>query len=291
VVLPLTLRMVVGNYPHTRPLKDGTVSSPRLCLEHVEVTPANRAFRPMVNQLAYDASELALVTLMLARALDKPLVGVPVVLMQQSAYGMLAVPQDSSLRDPRQLRGRTIGVRAFTQTTGVWLRGMLHDQFEVDPDRLNWVTFEPAHVDGFADPPNARRAPEGANMLDLLRSGQLDAVAGVDLSLYPHLRTLIPNAELVEAEWIRNTGVRPINHTLVVRRDLATAHPWLPDELYRLVQAAKTASASPADAPVDGLEANRGPLTLLARYAFEQHITPRTLTPAELFPCTSPLAL
>src|SRR5713226_7335566 len=145
---PLTLKTAIGSYPHTLPLKDGTVTSPRLCLDHVEVAPANRAFRPMVNQLAYDVSELALVTLMLARACDRQLVGVPVILMQQSAYGMLLVTADNPLRDPRQLAGRTIGVRAYTQTTGVWLRGMLHDQFGLGPDRVNWLTFEAAHVDG-----------------------------------------------------------------------------------------------------------------------------------------------
>src|ERR1700730_15097620 len=170
----LTLKTAVGNYPHTRPLKDGTVTSPRLCLEHIDVVPANRAFRQMVNQLAYDVSELALVTFMLAKAFDTQLVGVPVVLMQQSAYGMFAVRQDSPLRDPRQLVGCTIGVRAYTQTTGVWLRGMLHDQFGVGLDGLSWVAFEAAHVDGFADPPNVRLAPEGANLVDMLRSGQID---------------------------------------------------------------------------------------------------------------------
>jgi 4,5-dihydroxyphthalate decarboxylase len=279
---PLTLRTVIGNYPHTRPLRDGSVTSQRLCLEQVEVSPTNRAFRPMVNQLAYDVSELALVTLILARALDRQLVGIPVVLMQQSAYGMFAVPRASPLRDPRQLAGCTIGVRAYTQTTGVWLRGMLHDQFGLDLDCVNWVTFEPAHVDGFEDPPNARRAPEGANVLDMLHSGQIDAAAGIDLAEHPDLRTLIPDAQAVETEWIRHTGIRPINHTLVVRRDVVTAQPWVTDELFSLVQASKIAAAT--DAPVDGLEVNRGPLTLLARYTFEQHITPRTLTAEELFP-------
>src|ERR1700730_13312713 len=96
---PLPLRTAHRNHPHTRPPQDGTVVSQRLCLEHVEVNPANRAFRPMVNQLAYDVSELALVTLILAMTVHKRLVGVPVVLMQQSAYGMLAVPNDSPLYD------------------------------------------------------------------------------------------------------------------------------------------------------------------------------------------------
>jgi 4,5-dihydroxyphthalate decarboxylase len=279
---PLALRTAIGNYPHTRPLKDGSVTSPRLSLEHVEVVPANRSFRPMVNQLAYDVSELALVTLLLARSMDRPIVGVPVVLMQQSAYGMFAVRQDSLLRDPRQLAGKTIGVRAYTQTTGVWLRGMLGDQFGLDLDSLRWLTLEAAHVDGFVDPPLARSAPDGANLIELLRTGRVDAAAGIELAEYPDLRTLIPDAEQVELDWVRHTGIRPINHTLVVRQDVADAHPWVREELDQLVRASKQAAGT--DAPIDGLEANRRALTLLARYTFEQRITPRTLTAEELFP-------
>jgi 4,5-dihydroxyphthalate decarboxylase len=280
----LTLKTAIGTYPYTRPLKDGTVSSPRVCLTHVEIVPANRAFRPMVNQLAYDVSELALVTLLLAKAVGRPIVGVPVVLMQQSAYPMLLVRHDSPLRHPRDLEGKTIGVRAYTQTTGTWLRGMLHDQFRLDLDTLTWVTFEPAHVDGFVDPPNARGAPQGAALAQLLRGGEIDAAAGLESAQYPDLRTLMPDAAEAEADFIRQTGIRPINHTLVVRRDLADAHPWLAQELFGLVRAAKQAAGG--QAPPDGLEVNRGALTLLARYAFEQHITPRPLTAEELFPVT-----
>jgi 4,5-dihydroxyphthalate decarboxylase len=202
--------------------------------------------------------------------------------MQQSAYGMFAVRQDSPLRDPRQLVGKTIGVRAYTQTTGVWLRGMLADQFGLDLNRLSWLTQEVAHVDGFVDPPNARGMPDGANLVELLRSGQIDAAAGIELASFPDLRTLIPDAEQVEADWIRQTGIRPINHTLVVRQDVISAHPWVIDELDALIRASKQAAG--ADAPVDGLEENRAALALLARYTFEQRITPRTLTAEELFP-------
>src|SRR5207253_1731092 len=138
----VSVKTAVGTYPYTRPLKDGTVSSPRLRLEHVEVVPVNRAFRPMVNDLAYDASEMALVTLLLARAVERPIVGIPVVMMQQSVYGVLLVRSDSPLRRPEDLQGSTIGVRSYTQTTGTWLRGMLHDQFGLDLDSLSWVTFE-----------------------------------------------------------------------------------------------------------------------------------------------------
>src|SRR5918911_4250134 len=229
----LTLKTAIGTYAYTRPLKDGTVSSPRLCLDHLDVVPANRAFRPMVNQLAYDVSELALVTLLLAKAVGRPIVGVPVVLMQQSAYPMLLVRRDSPLRHPRDLEGKTIGVRAYTQTTGTWLRGMLHDQFRLDLDSLTWLTFEPAHVDGFIDPPNVERAPQPATLASLLRSEEVDAAAGLEPAEYPDLRTLMPDAAQAEADFIRQTGIRPINHTLVLREDLAAGHAWLAQELFR----------------------------------------------------------
>jgi 4,5-dihydroxyphthalate decarboxylase len=278
---PQVLTAAIGSYPYTRPLKDGAIISPRIHLDHKDVVPANRAFRPMVNQLAFDVSELALVTLMLAKACNKALVAVPTILMQQSAYGMLLVRQDSPLREPRQLEGCVIGVRAYTQTTGTWLRGMLHDQFGVDLGTLSWVTFEPAHVDGFVDPPNAVRAAEGKTLAGMLRDGDIDAAAGLEAVEYPDLRTLMPRARELEADFARQTGIQPVNHTLVVRRDVVEASPWVVDELARMVAASKRRAGS--EAPPDGLEAIRDALAVLARYAFEQHITPRTFTPEELF--------
>jgi 4,5-dihydroxyphthalate decarboxylase len=279
---PLRLSTVMGDYPHTLPLKDGRIASPRLQLDFQNVVPANRAFRPMVNQLAYDVAELALVTYLLAHALDRPIVGVPVILMQQSAYGMLLTRADSPLRGPRDLAGTTIGVRAFTQTTGVWLRGMLHDQFDLDLSSLRWLTFEPAHVDGFVDPPNACRAEPGLTLIDALRQGRVDAAAGLEPDQYPELRSVIPSAAEVEAEWIAASGIRPINHPLVVKQSLDTAQPWLRAELAQFVRAAK--AATDASSPADGLEMNRAALQTLARYAFEQGIVPRCIPPEELFP-------
>lgn len=278
---PLPLNIVIGSYPHTRPLKDGTITSPRVCLEYVEVVPANRAFRPMVNETRYDISELALVTYLVAREFARPVAGVPVVLMQQSAYNMLLVRPDSPLSDPRDLAGKTVGVRAYTQTTGVWLRGLLYDQFGLDPDSVNWVTFEDAHVNGFVDPPNARRAPDKATISDMLRRGEIDAAAGLEPADHPDLRQLIPHAVDVEREWIRQTGIEPINHTLVIKQDLQREYPWLIDELAALVSNAKAAARG--DTPPDGLESMRSGLNLLARYAKEQHIIERIPTAEELY--------
>jgi 4,5-dihydroxyphthalate decarboxylase len=278
---PRVLTAAIGTYPYTRPLKDGSVSSPRIQLDHKDVVPANRAFRPMVNHLAYDVSELALVTLLVAKACDKPLVAVPTILMQQSAYGMLLVRNESPLREPRQLEGRTIGVRAYTQTTGTWLRGMLHDQFRVDLDTLNWVTFEPAHVDGFVDPSNATRAAEGKTLAGMLRDGEIDAAAGLEPTDHPDLRTLMPRWAELEQEYIRQTRITPINHSMVVRRDVVQLSAWVVEELAQMVIASKRQAGG--ETPPDGLGQIREALAVLARYSFEQHITPRMFTPEEIF--------
>jgi 4,5-dihydroxyphthalate decarboxylase len=278
---PLHVTTAIGTYPHTAPLKDGRIQSPRVVLDHVEVVPANRAFRPMVNQQIYDVSEMALVTLMLGLVFARPIVGVPVFLMQQSAYNLLLTRPDSPLHTAADLTGKTIGVRSYSQTTGVWLRGQLQDQFGLDLTSLRWMTFEPSHVDGFEDPPNATRAPAGATLAGMVRAGEIDAAAGLEPDEHPDLRHLLDGAVEVEEAWIQHSGIRPVNHTLVVRADLAAAYPWLQSELADLVRQAKALAGS---GPIDALEAQRAPLDVLARYAAEQHVTPRRLTAEELFP-------
>jgi 4,5-dihydroxyphthalate decarboxylase len=277
----LALTTVVGAYPHTAPLKDGRVTSPQVRLEHVSVEPVNRAFRPMANNLIYDVSEMALVTLMLARSVDRPLRALPVVLMRQSAHAMLSVRADSPLQAAADLSGKLIGVRAYTQTTGTWVRGILQDQFNVDLASLRWVTFEPAHVDGFADPPSCQRAASGKTLLDMTLTGEVDAAIG--LEPHPSLRRLLPPE--VEDEWLQQTGIQPINHVLVVKDQLVQQEPWLTSELFLLFQRARQRSqvedqAKPAEF---GLEANRTAIERLAQYAHQQGIVPKVYRAAELF--------
>ena len=277
----ISLRTVVGSYPHTAPLRDGRVTSPQVHLEHIVVSPVNRAFRPMVNDLIYDVSEMALVTLMLAHAMNRPLRSLPVVLMRQSAHASLLVRGDSPLQSADDLPGRTIGVRAYTQTTGTWLRGILHDQFGLDLSALSWVTVEPAHVNGFQDPPNCRRAGEGATLLRMLLEGEVDAAVGLDP--HPRLRPLL--SARAETDWLAQTGVAPINHVLVVRDALVQQEPWLTSELFLMFCTARERSiredhAHPAEY---GLQANRKAIEQLAHYAHQQGILRTAYRASELF--------
>ena len=138
--------------------------------------------------------------------------------------------------------GKRVGVRAWSQTTGVWVRGILQDEYGIAPDSMTWVTEEDAHVQEFADPPFVQRIAAGQDLRAMLLSGEIDAaiaLAGLDPE---QVRTVIPDADAAAAAWSRKTGVYPINHVVVVKDALLAEHPWL---------------AGRADASVRGVEAAR----------------------------------
>src|ERR1700682_703204 len=114
------MQIAIGTYDHTKGLKDGSVSAPGLSLEFVEVSPITRAFRNMAASQAYDVSEMALVTYMLARVYDKPILGLPIVLVRSSLLPGLVTAENSPINDPRELAGKTLGIRSYTQTRGGW---------------------------------------------------------------------------------------------------------------------------------------------------------------------------
>jgi 4,5-dihydroxyphthalate decarboxylase len=248
----------------------------------------------MVNELAFDLSEMALVTYILARAFGRRLVGVPVVLLRNSPHAAIVCNARSGIRGPQDLAGRTIGVRAYTQTTGVWVRGILREQFGVELDKLTWITLEDAHVDGYRDPSNVTRSDCGKSLVEMLLAGEIDAAVGIDTAGHPDLRPLIPDAERAGAEWSQRTGISPINHIVVVKEEIANAHHWVKGELFALFEAAKQLSVRRLDAdraaskagPSFGLEPNRAAIEAVARYAFDQQITPRVFTAGELFEAT-----
>lgn len=278
----LVLRSAIGSYDHTKPLKEGTVHSDRLRLEHVEITPIHKAFRSMVNELAFDLSEMAIVTYILARASGRRLVGLPIVLLRHTPHGAIVCSTGSGIRTPQELAGRTIGVRAYTQTTGVWVRGILKEQYGLELNKLKWVTLEGAHVDGYQDPSNVTRADSGKSLAELLLAGEIDAAVGIKIDGHPELRPLIPDGERATAEWSQRTGIHPINHIVVVKEEIARAHPWVKAELLALFAAAKQKSPGKTTPPF-GLEANRAAIEAVSGYAFDQQITPREFKVEELF--------
>src|SRR5579863_3022544 len=210
----LTLRTALGKSPQVRALKDGTVTSDRIAFDFVDVDPITRAFRRMTRAMEFDLCEMALTTHAQARAYGKPITALPVVLLRGLHHGALICRRDSPLRGPGDLAGKRIGVRAWSQTTGVWLRGVLRDEYGIAHDAMTWVTEEDAHVQEFTDPPFVQRIAPGQSLPAMLLSGEIDAavaLAGVDQAA---VRTVIPDADAAAQAWSRKTGVYPINHVV-----------------------------------------------------------------------------
>jgi 4,5-dihydroxyphthalate decarboxylase len=289
--MSITLRAALADYPHVLALKDGSVRSDQVTFAWETVTPITRAFRRMVRTGDFDLCEIALTTLAQAEAFSKGLTGLPVVVMRGFHHAALVCPVDSSLRGPEDLAGKRIGVRAYSQTTGVWLRGILLDSYGVDHRSMTWVTEEDAHLLEYQDPPNVVR---GQDLKAMLLSGEIDAgiaLSGLDPTL---VRTVIPDAEQAAADWYRQTGAYPVNHVVCVKAALLQQHPSLGAELMQLFAAAKAAAREPSaearfaaivgsDPLPYGLEANRPGIELCLRYAAEQGLVPREYTPEQLF--------
>ena len=281
------LRAAVGAYRNTAALKSGQVASARLRLEFAAVSPINRAFAPMVREGRFDVCEMAVATFLQAKAYGKPLVLLPVTVAARFQESALLCKADSDIRDPADLAGRRVGVRAYSQTTGMWLRGILAADHGVRSDAVRWVTFEDAHVAEYRDPPWAERAPAGADMLAMLHAGELDSViVGNDRPDNPGLRTVFPDPTAAGEAFRRRHGFVPVNHMVTVRRELAETRPDLVAELLRMFWDAK--AAAPRDAgghdPLPmGRAALQPAIDLALRYAAEQGLLPRRLAAEEVW--------
>jgi len=281
-----SLRAAIGKYPHTAALREGRIASDLLTLDFVDIAPINRAFAPMLREGRFDVSEIAIASFLQAKAYGKPFVLLPVVLAARFQEPALLCLAASAVRGPADLAGRRVGVRAYSQTTGVWLRGILAEAHGVRPETVRWVTFEDAHVAEYRDPPWVERAPLGADLLSMLRQGALDAViVGNEVPADPALRTVFPDPTAAADAFWRTHGVVPINHMLTVGSDLARRRPDLVRDLVRVFRAAEAAEPGTSKRAPYAVDATAltGALQLVLRYAAEQHLLPRTLSVAELW--------
>jgi 4,5-dihydroxyphthalate decarboxylase len=283
---PVTLRIAIGDYPHTLPLKRGEIVSPWLKLDFVDVKPMHTAFKPMVREHAYDASELALVTYLQAKAYDKGLKLLPAPMLARFQHGAMLYDSGRGTLTPADLAGKRIGVRSYSQTTGAWLRGILQNDYGVDFSRVQWVTFEDAHVAEAKDPQGVIRAKPGEDLTEMLLDGALDAaIYGAALPKEPRLKSVIADPDAAAQAWYAKHHVVPVNHMLVVTEELAGARPDAVSELYRLLEAGKQVAGSQGaiDTTPFGREANRPCLEMLISYAVQQQLIPRRLRFDELW--------
>jgi 4,5-dihydroxyphthalate decarboxylase len=221
--------IVIGNHPHFGPLRSGEVAPERLDLQLVEAEPTNRAFAPMLREGRYDISEIAITVLLQAKEFGKPVWLLPVVAMGSLHHGSIYRNPSAGPLAPEDLAGGRVAVRAYSQTTGLYVRGVLAEEHGVASGDVTWVTNEGSHVAEYTDPPNVERSETG--VADLLREREVDAAI-----LAPGRKPsdwcvpLIPDADEAARRWQERHGLIPINHLVCVGPAIAE-HPELVADL------------------------------------------------------------
>jgi 4,5-dihydroxyphthalate decarboxylase len=281
-VTTLRLRTVLGDHTHVQPLKRGEVRSDRVALDFIEFSPTNAAFKPMVREQKFDVCEMAIVTYLMARAHNKPLVLLPTTMLGRFQHGYALYNAERGELGPADLKGKRVGIRSFTTTTGAWIRGILANDYGVDLEQIRWVTFEDPHVAEYVD--STERAPKDKKILQMLLDGELDAVLG-ETSDDPRLKPLFADPKAEADRWYRQHGIVPVNHLVVVTETLARSQPDAVREVYDLLKRSKAAAkpASGIDLVPFGVEAVRGPLELIISYAAQQALIPRKFSVDDLF--------
>jgi 4,5-dihydroxyphthalate decarboxylase len=278
---------LLGNYPNTLAFKKGEVKSDLVDFDFADVKVSNTAFKPLVREAKFDVAELAIVTFLQAKTYGKPYVLIPATVLGRGQHHTIAYNPERGELKPSDLAGKRVGVRAYTQTTGAWVRGFLADDYGVDTAAVPWVTFEDPHLAEYKDPDFVTRASEGKTLVQMLLDGELDAAIVGDTLPDPRLKPLIADADAVARKWAQTHGGVPINHMMVVREAIAKSRPDIVQEIYRLLQESRRAAPPPAGGLLDpwrfGVEENRRSLEIVIDYSHRQKLIPRKFTVDELF--------
>jgi 4,5-dihydroxyphthalate decarboxylase len=279
---------LLGDYPNTTALKKGEVVSDLIDFVFADVKVSNTAFKPLVREARFDLGELAIVTYLQAKAYGKPYVLIPATVLGRGQHHTIAYNPERGPLSASDLMGKRVGVRAYTQTTGAWVRGFLADDYKIDPAKIHWVTFEDPHLAEFKDPDFVTRAPEGKTMVQMLIDGELDAAIVGDKLPDPRLAPLIEDADTAARKWAETYGGIPINHMMVIRSAIASSHPDVVKEIYRVLRESRRAVPPAADGNVFdpwrfGVGPTRRSLEIIIDYSFRQKLIPRIFSVDELF--------
>ncbi|MFZ0421414.1 MAG: hypothetical protein WAL80_00915 [Xanthobacteraceae bacterium] len=278
---PRTLKALLGNYPYTAPLKTGAVKSDKFDIAFTEIVPVWDGFKGMIRENRYDFSEMAIVTYLLARAYGKKFALLPATMTGRFQHPWAIYNATKGDMTPRDLNGKRVGIRSFTTTTGAWIRGILAEDYGVDLDSIDWVTFEDPHVEEYPD--TTMRAPAGKKIVPMLLDGELDAVLG-ETSDDPRAKSIFGDPHAEAKRWYAKHKLTPVNHMVILRADDVRADPATAREIWRLLQESKRRAPTPEPDPAPfGIEANRASLQLIADYIWRQKLIPRPISVDEMF--------
>jgi 4,5-dihydroxyphthalate decarboxylase len=315
------LSLACWNYDRTRPLMDGRVPVDGVDLTYLTL-PVEETFFRMLRHHEFDVAELSLSSYVLSLSSpNPPFIAIPVFPSRFFRHSCIYVSAQSGIREPKDLVGKRIGTPEYQMTAGVWIRGILSDEYQVPAQSASYFTGgeeEPGRDEKIALslPPEFKVQPIPADktLSQMLESGELDAFQTARApSSFTNgsgkVRRLFENYPAVERDYYLKTKIFPIMHTVVIRRDVYAKYPWVVQSLYKafvlaqrevyrelhetaalhymlpwlLPHVEETEKLMGRNFWPYGLEANMNTLTTFLRYSREQGLSKRQLTPRDLF--------
>ena len=310
----MRLTLACGRYDRTQALIDGRVRPEGVGeLVYLALRPGETFWR-MLNHEEFDASEMSLSSYTILRSEgDARFIALPVFPSRVFRQNALYVRAGSPIRDPSELKGKRIGVGDYQMTAAVWTRGFLQHEYGVRPEDVTWVVGNPIREIRAPEGIRMETLSDGATLEERLEQGEIDVLLSVMIprALGRTVQRLIPDFRRVEQDYYRRTRIFPIMHTLVLRRAVYDANPWLAVSLYRAFCRARDLAlahlydtdaltvSSPwiieelersREVTWDySIEGSRPTLEALVQYLDEQRLTRRRMPVDELFaPNVSP---
>lgn len=250
----VALSLACGPYDRTLPLVDGRVRVEGVDLSAVAL-PVEEVFYRTVTYHEFDVSEISFSTYLLTLERDAPFIAIPVFPSRAFRHNGIYVNAKSGITQPEQLKGRTVGVPEYQVTAAVWIRGILAEFHGVPVDSVRYRTgglFRPGRTEKVPiNPPgiDIEPIPSDQTLGQLLLEGELDAIYTPRLPPGfadgdPRITRLYPDARAAEIEYFRTTGIFPIMHTVVIRREVYERNRWIATSLLKAFTAAKDIATS-----------------------------------------------
>jgi 4,5-dihydroxyphthalate decarboxylase len=324
--MKLRLSIAMASNPRTWPILDGKVTPDGIDLIPSVVHPSELFWRQL-RFADFDVSEMSLSSLMMAKANgDNRWLGLPIFTTRRFFHTDTLVRRDARIETPADLKGRRVGVPEYQQTAALWARGVLQHEFGVEPKDMEfWMERTPSHSHraavGFTAPPGVtiRQIPPDKNIGSMMLSGELEGTlfylvdptnlvdrSTADLWNHPDIKPLFADPLAEGIRFYRKTGLYPINHGMMIKREIVEKHPWTVLNLLKAFNRANdlaneqrmehvsyymTAGLLPRETkqalgtPLiqHGVEPNRKVLETAAQYSHEQGLTPRLVKLDEVF--------
>ena len=317
----LKLSFACWNYDRTRALMERTVEPDGIELVYLDL-PVEETFFRMIRHREFDVAEMSLSSYAVSLFRDPaPFVAIPVFPSRMFRHGSIYVNANAGIRAPADLVGKRVGTPEYQMTAPVWIRGILAEHFGVPVDSVTYLTGGEEET-GRSEkqkldlPPSIRVEPIGPTktLARMLADGEIDALYTARMpSTFTGpggaVRRLFPNYREVEAQYFRATGIFPIMHTVVIRREVYERNRWVAQSLQKAFTAAQrktyddlyvtaalkamlpwlTAHVEETRALMGddywpyGFEPNRRTLDTFLRYHYESGLSKRHLDPAGLF--------